>query len=45
MGVEQGLAACALRASFGWSSAMEDVIAAVASLTKLRERARAKVAA
>ena len=45
MGVEQGLAACALRASFGWSSAMEDVNAAVASLTKLRERARAKVAA
>lgn len=38
MGVEQGFAACALRASFGWSSAMEDVNAAVASLAKLRER-------
>ena len=38
MGVEQGLAACALRASFGWSSTMEDVNAAVGSLVKLRER-------
>jgi cysteine desulfurase len=45
MGVDEVLAACALRASFGWSSTMEDVTAAVASLTKLRERARAKVAA
>ncbi|HEX3431788.1 MAG TPA: aminotransferase class V-fold PLP-dependent enzyme, partial [Rhizomicrobium sp.] len=40
MGVEQDLAACALRASFGWSSTMEDVTAAVASLVKLRERIR-----
>jgi cysteine desulfurase len=40
MGVEEGLAACALRASFGWSSTMEDVNAAVASLAKLRERIR-----
>ena len=39
MGVEEGLAACALRASFGWSSTMEDVYAAIASLVKLRERA------
>jgi cysteine desulfurase len=39
MGVEEQLAACALRASFGWSSTMEDVSAAVASLVKLRERA------
>ena len=38
MGVEEELAACALRASFGWSSTMEDVYAAVASLVKLRER-------
>ncbi len=39
MGVEEELAACALRASFGWSSTMEDVYAAIASLVKLRERA------
>jgi len=38
MGVDEALAACALRASFGWSSTMEDVNAAVASLIKLRER-------
>ena len=42
MGVDEALAACALRASFGWSSTMEDVTAALASLAKLRER---KVAA
>ena len=40
MGVEQGIAACALRASFGWSSTMDDVNAAIASLAKLRERVR-----
>jgi cysteine desulfurase len=45
MGVDQKLAACALRASFGWSSTMEDVNAAVGSLVKLRERTKAKVAA
>jgi len=45
MNVEERLAACALRASFGWSSSMEDVHAAVESLLKLRERARGKVAA
>jgi len=39
MGVENALAAGGLRASFGWSSTMEDVSAAVASLVKLRERA------
>lgn len=39
MGVEEELAACALRASFGWSSTMGDVQAAVASLVKLRARA------
>ena len=32
---------CALRASFGWSSTMDDVNAAIASLMKLRERVRA----
>jgi cysteine desulfurase len=40
MGVEEQLAACALRASFGWSSSMEDVHAAIQSLAKLRERVR-----
>jgi len=45
MGVDETLAACALRASFGWSSTMEDVSAAIASLMKLRERVRAKEAA
>ena len=39
MGVEDRLAAGGLRASFGWSSAMADVSAAVGSLVKLRERA------
>lgn len=39
MGVEDKIASCALRASFGWSSTIEDVQAAVASLVKLRERA------
>jgi cysteine desulfurase len=41
MGVETELAACALRASFGWSSTIEDVHAAIQSLLKLRERIRA----
>jgi cysteine desulfurase len=45
MGVEEKLAACALRASFGWNSTMDDVGAAVDSLMKLRERARGKEAA
>jgi cysteine desulfurase len=39
MGVDEKLATCALRASFGWSSTMEDVHAATQSLLKLRERA------
>jgi cysteine desulfurase len=39
MAVEERLAAGGLRASFGWSSTMADVDAAVASLVKLRERA------
>jgi cysteine desulfurase len=38
MGVKDGLAASALRASFGWTSTMNDVDAALRSLTKLRER-------
>ena len=44
MGVDENLASCALRASFGWSSAMEDVQAAVLSLQKLYERVRANMA-
>jgi len=42
MGVDEKLAASALRASFGWSSTIEDVHAAVASLVKLRERMPAR---
>jgi cysteine desulfurase len=38
MGVDEKLASCALRASFGWSSRMENVTAAIQSLVKLRER-------
>ncbi|HEY4076476.1 MAG TPA: cysteine desulfurase family protein [Rhizomicrobium sp.] len=45
MGVDEALAACGLRASFGWSSTMEDVNAAIASLVKLRERAHSPKAA
>jgi cysteine desulfurase len=45
MGVDEKLAACTLRASFGWSSTMEDVHAAVQSLAKLRQRVRSKEAA
>jgi len=41
MGVQGDLASCALRVSFGWSSAIEDVHAATGSLLKLRERIRA----
>ena len=44
MGVDEALAGCALRASFGWSSTMDDVNAAVASLVKLRERVRGQKA-
>jgi cysteine desulfurase len=44
MGVEEALAASALRASFGWSSTLDDVTAAIASLTKLRERVRGQQA-
>jgi cysteine desulfurase len=44
MGADEALAACGLRASFGWSSTMDDVNAAVASLVKLRERVRGQKA-
>ncbi|HWU56283.1 MAG TPA: cysteine desulfurase family protein [Rhizomicrobium sp.] len=42
MGVDENLAGAALRASFGWSSTIEDVNAAIASLVKLHERASKK---
>lgn len=45
MGVDEAVARCALRASFGWSSTMDDVNAAVSSLVKQNERVRAKAAA
>ena len=38
MGVDQALASCALRASFGWNSELADVEAAIAALTKLWQR-------
>ena len=45
MGVETELASCALRATFGWNSTVEDINAATSSLLKLRERIRAREAA
>ena len=45
MGVDEKLAGSALRFSFGWSSTAEDADAAVASLVKLWQRARAPRAA
>jgi cysteine desulfurase len=45
MGAPETLGTCALRASFGWSSTMEGVQAALQSLIKLRERARGRAAA
>jgi cysteine desulfurase len=38
MGVDQLLASCALRASFGWNSEIADVDAAIIALTKLWQR-------
>ena len=38
MGVDQALASCALRASFGWNSEVADVDAAIIALTKLWQR-------
>ncbi len=45
MGVEEKLAGSSLRFSFGWNSTPEDADAAVASLVKLWQRARAPRAA
>ena len=44
MGVPGELARCALRVSLGWNSQQADVDAAIASLTKLRARVRARAA-
>jgi cysteine desulfurase len=38
MGVDDAIAACAVRASFGWDCESADVDAAIASLTKLWQR-------
>ena len=45
MGVNPDLARSALRASFGWNSTDSDVEAALASLSKLAARLRARAAA
>jgi cysteine desulfurase len=45
MGVAEEVAACGLRASFGWNSTQEDGEAAVASLAKLIARVAARKAA
>jgi cysteine desulfurase len=45
MGVEDALARSALRVSFGWTSRADDGAAAIAALTKLIARARARAAA
>ena len=44
MGVNDELAACALRVSFGWNSREADVDAALAAFEKLAVRARARAA-
>jgi cysteine desulfurase len=45
MGVNPDLARCALRASFGWNSTESDVEAALASISNLVARVRARAAA
>jgi cysteine desulfurase len=44
MGVDETLAACALRVSFGWNSVPEDTVTVIASLTNLVSRVRAAAA-
>lgn len=44
MGVNDALASCALRISFGWNSTEADVDAAIAALSRLRSRIRARAA-
>lgn len=45
MGVNEDIARCALRVSFGWNSTEADADAAIASLSKLLARAKARAAA
>ncbi|HVP83202.1 MAG TPA: cysteine desulfurase family protein [Rhizomicrobium sp.] len=45
MGVSEDIARCALRVSFGWNSTEADADAAIASLSKLLARAKARAAA
>jgi cysteine desulfurase len=45
MGVPEDIARCALRVSFGWNSTPADADAAVASLSKLLARVKARAAA
>lgn len=45
MGVNEDIARCALRVSFGWNSTETDADAAVAALSKLLARAKARAAA
>jgi cysteine desulfurase len=45
MGVNDDVAGCALRASFGWSSTEADVKAALLSITNLQARIRSRAAA
>jgi cysteine desulfurase len=45
MGVDEALAGCALRLSFGWNSTAADVDAALVCISQLRSRIRARAAA
>jgi cysteine desulfurase len=45
MGVNEDISRCALRVSFGWNSVQADADAAIASLSKLLARAKARAAA
>jgi cysteine desulfurase len=45
MNIADDVAACALRASFGWNSSEGDVDVAVAAFSKLLQRVRPRVAA
>jgi cysteine desulfurase len=45
MGINEDVSRCALRVSFGWNSTEADVDAAIASLSKLLARAKARAAA
>jgi len=45
MGVNEDISRCALRVSFGWNSTSADADAAIASLSKLLARAKARAAA